>query len=158
MQADPLQQLRDIHLPPEPSWWPPAPGWWLLVLALLTLAAVLTTKIRQRVKRQAPKRYASQLYQQLYQHYLAGELTDTQYLNQTNEILKRLVIHTQGEAAAISASDQAWLGVLDQIAGTAQFSQGPGQVLGNQRFAAQPSLESVDFDQLIRRFIQGLKL
>nr|WP_284334047.1 DUF4381 domain-containing protein [Dyella flagellata] len=22
--------LRDIHLPPNPSWWPPAPGWWLL--------------------------------------------------------------------------------------------------------------------------------
>ncbi|MBP6325901.1 MAG: DUF4381 domain-containing protein, partial [Dokdonella sp.] len=21
-------QLRDIHLPPDPSWWPPAPGWW----------------------------------------------------------------------------------------------------------------------------------
>jgi len=31
--------LRDIHLPPEPSWWPPAPGWWLL--AVLLLAAVL---------------------------------------------------------------------------------------------------------------------
>jgi hypothetical protein len=31
--------LRDIHLPPEPSWWPPAPGWW--VLAALLLLAVL---------------------------------------------------------------------------------------------------------------------
>ena len=30
--------LRDIHLPPPPSWWPPAPGWW--VLALLALALV----------------------------------------------------------------------------------------------------------------------
>lgn len=33
--------LRDIHLPPNPSWWPPAPGWWLLaalVLVLLVLA------------------------------------------------------------------------------------------------------------------------
>ncbi|MDW2980314.1 MAG: DUF4381 domain-containing protein [Rhodanobacter sp.] len=35
----PGPQLRDIHLPPEPSWWPPAPGWWLL--AVLLLAAVL---------------------------------------------------------------------------------------------------------------------
>ncbi|MCB1560598.1 MAG: DUF4381 domain-containing protein [Xanthomonadales bacterium] len=32
--------LRDIHLPPEPSWWPPAPGWWLL--AILLLAAIVT--------------------------------------------------------------------------------------------------------------------
>lgn len=29
--------LRDIHLPPEPSWWPPAPGWWLLALLVLAL-------------------------------------------------------------------------------------------------------------------------
>lgn len=30
--------LRDIHLPPAPSWWPPAPGWWL-ALGLLLLCA-----------------------------------------------------------------------------------------------------------------------
>lgn len=30
--------LRDIHLPPDPTWWPPAPGWWMLAaLVLLTL-------------------------------------------------------------------------------------------------------------------------
>jgi hypothetical protein len=27
--------LRDIHLPPEPSWWPPAPGWWVLAACIL---------------------------------------------------------------------------------------------------------------------------
>jgi hypothetical protein len=31
--------LRDIHLPPAPSWWPPAPGWWLLAALLLALLA-----------------------------------------------------------------------------------------------------------------------
>lgn len=32
--------LRDIHLPPSPSWWPPAPGWWLLA-GLILLALVV---------------------------------------------------------------------------------------------------------------------
>ena len=49
MMAPPVQpaatpasgpSLRDIHLPPEPSWWPPAPGWW--ALAVLLLLALLT--------------------------------------------------------------------------------------------------------------------
>lgn len=34
--------LRDIHLPPEPSWWPPAPGWWALAALSLVLLLVAT--------------------------------------------------------------------------------------------------------------------
>ena len=42
--------LRDIHLPPEPSWWPPAPGWWLLV-ALLLLALLVALWLSRRYRR-----------------------------------------------------------------------------------------------------------
>lgn len=31
--------LRDIHLPPPPSWWPPAPGWWVLAVLVSMLFA-----------------------------------------------------------------------------------------------------------------------
>lgn len=34
----PGPQLREIHLPPAPSWWPPAPGWWMLAVLLLALS------------------------------------------------------------------------------------------------------------------------
>ncbi len=37
MPQNPLAGLKDIHLPPEPSWWPPACGWWLLTALLLTI-------------------------------------------------------------------------------------------------------------------------
>ena len=37
INANPLDQLRDIHLPEPISWWPLAPGWWLLIIIALAL-------------------------------------------------------------------------------------------------------------------------
>lgn len=47
-------QLRDIHLPPAPTWWPPAPGWWALaVVGLLCVGvAVWFARKQRRVVRQ----------------------------------------------------------------------------------------------------------
>ena len=46
--------LRDIHLPPEPSWWPPAPGWWLLALlvfiGIVAVTRLTLKKIRDRAR------------------------------------------------------------------------------------------------------------
>jgi len=42
--------LRDIHLPPEPSWWPPASGWWTLA-ALLLLAVLAAIWLWRRHRR-----------------------------------------------------------------------------------------------------------
>lgn len=52
--------LRDIHLPPEPSWWPPAPGWWLLG-ALLLLLLAWTARRGLRVWRARQRRRALRL-------------------------------------------------------------------------------------------------
>ena len=30
-----LEQLADIHLPTEISYWPPAPGWWILSILVV---------------------------------------------------------------------------------------------------------------------------
>ena len=47
---NPQLQLRDIHLPPEPSWWPPAPGWWVLAILLLVAAVLLTRWVWRRMR------------------------------------------------------------------------------------------------------------
>jgi hypothetical protein len=45
--------LRDIHLPPEPSWWPPAPGWWLLLgLVLVLLGSAVWWRRRRHAARE----------------------------------------------------------------------------------------------------------
>ncbi|MFA5547783.1 MAG: DUF4381 family protein [Porticoccaceae bacterium] len=45
---NPLDQLRDIQLPPPPDGWPPAPGWWLLALAAIALILLARWWTRRR--------------------------------------------------------------------------------------------------------------
>lgn len=156
MQADPLQQLRDIHVPAEPSWWPPAPGWWLVAGLCLAAALWLARRWQARRQRHAPLRQAQALYEELHANYLAGNIDDARYVHNTNALLKRLLIHTQAQQEAGAASDDAWLRLLDDVIDGDDFTQGPGSVLGNSRFARTVTLDVDSFDPLIRRFIAGL--
>ena len=42
-----LEQLADIHLPVEISYWPPAPGWWILAVMLLVGGIFLSLRFIQ---------------------------------------------------------------------------------------------------------------
>lgn len=48
-------ELRDIHLPPSPSWWPPAPGWWM-VAALVLLGLVVAVWMWRRRRHTVARR------------------------------------------------------------------------------------------------------
>ena len=39
--VDPLEKLRDIHLPLDPNWWPPAPGWWIILCLFMVIVVFL---------------------------------------------------------------------------------------------------------------------
>jgi hypothetical protein len=56
--VNPLDQLRDIHLPDPVSWWPMAPGWWFLILACGLLSAALCRFIYRRYKARLYRRQA----------------------------------------------------------------------------------------------------
>jgi hypothetical protein len=47
--------LRDVHLPPSPSWWPPAPGWWVVFvvvcIVLLAFFLIVTRRHHHRLQR-----------------------------------------------------------------------------------------------------------
>lgn len=56
---NPLDQLRDIHLPPPVSWWPPAPGWWILALLAAFSCLMLGYRLRRRWQEQHYRREAN---------------------------------------------------------------------------------------------------
>ncbi|QEE25678.1 DUF4381 family protein [Rhodanobacter glycinis] len=60
--APPQLVLRDIHMPPSPSWWPPAPGWWLLAALLLVLLGLsVFLGLRRRRRRRACQRVLAEV-------------------------------------------------------------------------------------------------
>jgi hypothetical protein len=60
-------------------------------------------------------------------------------------ILKRLAIHVLGRREAAPLSGLAWLQFLDGLAGSRDFTDGPGRILGAERFApgAQADIDAV---------------
>ena len=82
--ANPLEQLRDIHLPEAISWWPLAPGWWLLIISGGLFVGWL---LRLFYRRHLTKLYRRQALQKLEQ---LRTTTDTQMpLRALVELLKQ---------------------------------------------------------------------
>ncbi len=154
MQQDLLQQLRDIHLPSEPSWWPPAPGWWLVTLLVLILVFWGIRTLRHAWRRRQPIKLARSYYADVYAAFQQGDIDGGTYLNRTNELLKRLYIHGIGDDGARSASDAEWLEYLDGKLGTPGFSSGPGRQLGNQRFRPEPDADPEALHPLVVRLFR----
>ena len=157
MQPDLLQQLQDIHTPAAPLWWPPAPGWWLLAAAVL-VGCILAVRLGYaRYRRRRPIKRARRLYHALHARLRAGEIPPQAYVHESNELLKRLLIHGLGVPAARPASDHAWLRLLDERYGSAAFSEGPGRILGNARFHPSPDIQIEPLHELLASFLRRVR-
>lgn len=153
MQPDLLQQLRDIHVPAPPGWWPPAPGWWILAIGLLGILVLLGLLGVRAWRRRRPIRHARTLHARLVARCEAGELDATAYAHAANELLKRLYVHGLGIAAARRAADRDWLVLLDRALGEPAFSEGPGRILGADRFAPHPAVDAAALARLVDRLL-----
>lgn len=107
---NPLDQLKDIHLPQAISYWPPAWPWWLLLVALMVLIALLIKhKKRQAWRKQALTKLAQFNWQMPQQAY-----------RDTNKLLKQISIQKLSEPCA-HLSGEAWLTFLDSQMKTPLF-------------------------------------
>jgi hypothetical protein len=82
---NPLQDLKDIHIPASIESWPPAYGWWLMALLValgIYLLAIWLVKV-QKVR--LTKRQALKALQQI-------DSSDLDCISQLNQLLKRVAI------------------------------------------------------------------
>ena len=156
MQSDPLQQLRDVHSPLDPAWWPPAPGWWIVAIAVAFGLAWLFWKGWQTWRKRAPIRIAAREHKSYQSALAAGEISELDYLHQCNELLKRVLVRGYQRYDYASLSGDAWLEALDQLSESSEFSKGPGQVLGNDRFSRLPQLNSSQLSPVVDRVIRSM--
>lgn len=143
-------ELRDIHLPPDPSWWPPAPGWWILAAIVTGLLAWLFLWLRKRNRQRQWRRQIMDELDRIATNdilrsdppRLVGELS--QLLRRSGRLI---------DAAAPTLRGSAWLDFLDAHLGGEEFSKGPGRILLEGPYQRQTNVDVDVLLALVRRWM-----
>ena len=105
MQASPLAELKDIHLPEPTTLWPPAIGWWILLAVAMSLVViVILWRIRRWRLEQAKRKALSELSQ------LTSE-TD-QWPQALQQLVRRLTISYFAQEQVAQLHGQQWIDFL----------------------------------------------
>lgn len=150
MDADLLQQLRDIHLPPPVGLWPLATGW-IILLALIgiTFLYVAYIAFRNWHKRHCQRLVLIKLNQLEQQqdegHCVAKDLS---------MLLKRAALYRYPRHEVAGLHGEYWLKFLDKTSNTTDFTEGEGRNLIVYPYHGQTSLFSKSLFNLIRIWVK----
>jgi hypothetical protein len=135
--ADPLAQLRDIHLPAPVDWWPPAPGWWLLGILLLTLLGAALAWALRRHRRRRYRRIALREVDALYARWQQHRDARV-FLQELNQLLKQAALSAFPAARVAALNGAQWLTFLDSTLPRPQFDRAATRVLADV-YRAEPA-------------------
>ncbi|KQQ80244.1 hypothetical protein ASF73_03065 [Xanthomonas sp. Leaf131] len=143
--------LRDVHLPPSPSWWPLALGWWLVIAAVvLVLGSAGVWWWRRRRQQRG--------WLAAFDAELQRATTPAQRLATLSVLLRRAA--RSADAQADRLQGEAWLQFLDgRKRKTHAFSQGPGRAVLDGGFQRTPAVADLDAVQALarRRFLSLMR-
>lgn len=144
------QQLRDVHLPQDISWWPLALGWWLLIAVF---AAAVITGLMYLLRKAKRQRYRAAALKELRECYAIWQNNQnaSAYLQTANSILKRCVLRFDQTAAALSG--EQWATALNQLT-TRPLAENLHRAISTQCYHPDPR---VDIDQLQTQISDWIK-
>jgi hypothetical protein len=140
--------LRDIHLPPPPSWWPPAPGWWLLALLILALSTFIFLYLYKKLQQ---RRHRLALMAEFERTVAAAKDDAPALAAALSGFLRRLSRHDS--PASVALAGDAWLAYLDSRVAGVEFSSGIGRALIEAPFRAQADYDADALIALVRRAV-----
>jgi len=158
MAVDTSLPLRDIHLPPQPSWWPPAIGWWLFA-GLLLILIILALTLYRRYQGRRLQREARRALFDIQQRYELDH--DEQMLVRALSVwLRRVCISHYPAVDVAGLTGMEWLRFLDkQLSATPSpqaFSAGPGQVILSAPYQDDRPVDGADLLVLCHTWISRL--
>ncbi len=133
--ADPLAQLKDIHLPEPISWWPPAIGWWLSAALILTVIICVIWGYKHWQK-SAYRRIAIREIDRLFGSQPTSLASDL------NQLLKSVAQQSYSTLEVSRLSAREWLEFLDNSANMQAFNSGSGQILATAPYEKNPTIDN----------------
>lgn len=143
--------LRDIHLPPPPSWWPPAPGWWLLAAVAIAISICIFFYARRKFRQ---RRYRRAVLAELERCIGDARGDPSALAAALSRFLRRLSRTTSPAAGTLSG--ERWLEHLDACAAMDEFTTGVGRVLIDAPFRSAPAYDAGALVALVRRWVRNV--
>ena len=125
---NPLQNLRDIHLPSHISFWPPAPGWFLIAFIILALAASSLFIYYSYKKKNARKTQALLQLHALERRWQTCK-NPKLIIEELSTLLRRAALAKYPRQNVAGLHGNLWLAFLDQSGETNEFREGAGRQL-----------------------------
>ncbi len=161
-QQNPLAGLKDIHLPPQPSWRPPAPGWWLVTILLLAAIIYTLIKWRQRLQRLRPIKLALRELAQLDLNPDKPE-EQRQVLQELSSLIRRFCIVFFPQTPVAGLCGKTWLEFLIKeapskcrVKGEKYLSEALRPLL-EETYAPDGSCDLAALGQLVKMWFSGQK-
>ena len=149
-----LLSLKDIHLPPDVSFWPPAPGWWIMSVLFISSIFFGGLWFYKRYKKRKPINEALRILKNL-QILHESSKDEVKYLRNLSNLLRRTALTFYDNDAVASLQGSSWLEFLDKTGKTKEFSQGAGKVLGNEVFQQKVNPDLNSLFPLVKKWISS---